>query len=71
MTGFGGVISFEVAGDFDATRRFIDSVKIPYHAPSFGGCESIIDQPAIMSYWYGLFIFCHIQIINQSKRTCC
>uniref|UniRef100_I1PBQ6 plant cystathionine gamma-synthase n=1 Tax=Oryza glaberrima TaxID=4538 RepID=I1PBQ6_ORYGL len=51
MTGFGGVVSFEVAGDFDATRRFIDSVKIPYHAPSFGGCESIIDQPAIMSYW--------------------
>ncbi|GJN31621.1 hypothetical protein PR202_gn00088 [Eleusine coracana subsp. coracana] len=51
MTGFGGVVSFEVAGDFDATRTFIDSVKIPYHAPSFGGCESIIDQPAIMSYW--------------------
>ncbi|CAN6294921.1 unnamed protein product [Urochloa humidicola] len=51
MTGFGGVVSFEVAGDFDGTRRFIDSVKIPYHAPSFGGCESIIDQPAIMSYW--------------------
>uniref|UniRef100_A0A804LKZ3 plant cystathionine gamma-synthase n=3 Tax=Zea mays TaxID=4577 RepID=A0A804LKZ3_MAIZE len=51
MTGFGGVVSFEVAGDFDATRKFIDSVKIPYHAPSFGGCESIIDQPAIMSYW--------------------
>ncbi|KAL5219041.1 hypothetical protein ABZP36_019725 [Zizania latifolia] len=51
MTGFGGVVSFEVAGDFDATRKFIDSVKIPYQAPSFGGCESIIDQPAIMSYW--------------------
>ncbi|KAL6856293.1 hypothetical protein ACP4OV_019095 [Aristida adscensionis] len=51
MTGFGGVVSFEVDGDFDATRKFIDSVKIPYHAPSFGGCESIIDQPAIMSYW--------------------
>ncbi|VAH91584.1 unnamed protein product [Triticum turgidum subsp. durum] len=51
MTGFGGVVSFEVDGDFDSTRKFIDSVKIPYHAPSFGGCESIIDQPAIMSYW--------------------
>ncbi|KAM0846430.1 hypothetical protein ACQ4PT_055678 [Festuca glaucescens] len=51
MTGFGGVVSFEVNGDFDSTRKFIDSVKIPYHAPSFGGCESIIDQPAIMSYW--------------------
>ncbi|KAF7053759.1 hypothetical protein CFC21_061604 [Triticum aestivum] len=51
MTGFGGVVSFEVDGDFDSTRKFIDYVKIPYHAPSFGGCESIIDQPAIMSYW--------------------
>ncbi|KAL8172348.1 hypothetical protein V2J09_024152 [Rumex salicifolius] len=51
MTGFGGVVSFEVNGDIDATIRFIDSLKIPYIAPSFGGCESIVDQPAIMSYW--------------------
>lgn len=32
--------------------KFIDSLKIPYLAPSFGGVESIVDQPAIMSYWY-------------------
>ncbi|KAG0466765.1 hypothetical protein HPP92_018345 [Vanilla planifolia] len=51
MSGFGGVVSFEVAGDFDATMKFIDSLKIPYIAPSFGGVESIVDQPAIMSYW--------------------
>ncbi|KAL0906909.1 hypothetical protein M5K25_025440 [Dendrobium thyrsiflorum] len=51
MTGFGGVVSFEVKGDFDATKKFIDSLKIPYIAPSFGGVESIVDQPAIMSYW--------------------
>ncbi|KAM0936447.1 putative cystathionine gamma-synthase [Dioscorea sansibarensis] len=51
MTGFGGVVSFEVAGDFQTTMKFIDNLKIPYNAPSFGGCESIIDQPALMSYW--------------------
>ncbi|KAH9676573.1 cystathionine gamma-synthase 1 [Citrus sinensis] len=51
MTGFGGVVSFEVDGDLTATIKFIDALKIPYIAPSFGGCESIVDQPAIMSYW--------------------
>ncbi|XP_031254133.1 cystathionine gamma-synthase 1, chloroplastic [Pistacia vera] len=51
MTGFGGVVSFEVDGDLNTTIKFIDSLKIPYIAPSFGGCESIVDQPAIMSYW--------------------
>ncbi|KAJ7974376.1 cystathionine gamma-synthase, chloroplastic-like [Quillaja saponaria] len=51
MTGFGGVVSFEIDGDLMTTIKFIDSLKIPYIAPSFGGCESIVDQPAIMSYW--------------------
>ncbi|WOH10238.1 hypothetical protein DCAR_0729704 [Daucus carota subsp. sativus] len=64
MTGFGGVVSFEVDGDLHTTAKFIDNLKIPYIAPSFGGCESIVDQPAIMSYWdlsqadrakYGIF----------------
>ncbi|KAH6761878.1 Pyridoxal phosphate transferases superfamily protein [Perilla frutescens var. hirtella] len=51
MKGFGGVVSFEVDGDLLTTARFIDALRIPYIAPSFGGCESIVDQPAIMSYW--------------------
>jgi len=51
MTGFGGVVSFELAGGLVETIKFIDSLKIPYLAPSFGGCESIVDPPAIMSYW--------------------
>ncbi|KAL4653811.1 hypothetical protein ACB092_01G333200 [Castanea dentata] len=51
MTGFGGVVSFEVDGDLNTTIQFVDSLNIPYIAPSFGGCESIVDQPAIMSYW--------------------
>ncbi|KAL2552283.1 Cystathionine gamma-synthase 1 [Forsythia ovata] len=51
MKGCGGVVSFEVDGDLLTTAKFVDSLKIPYIAPSFGGCESIVDQPAIMSYW--------------------
>ncbi|GMH15679.1 hypothetical protein Nepgr_017520 [Nepenthes gracilis] len=51
MSSFGGVVSFEIDGDLMTTAKFVDALKIPYIAPSFGGCESIVDQPAIMSYW--------------------
>ncbi len=51
MSGFGGVVSFEVAGDLKATSQFIDRLKIPYIAPSLGGVESLIEQPALMSYY--------------------
>ena len=51
MSGFGGVISFEVAGDIKTTGEFIDRLRIPYIAPSFGGTESLIEQPAYFSYY--------------------
>ena len=51
MRGFGGVISFEVAGDIRATSDFIDRLRIPYIAPSLGGTESLIEQPAYFSYY--------------------
>ena len=51
MTGFGGVISFEVAGDLQTTGDFIDNLQIPYIAPSLGGVESLVEQPALMSYY--------------------
>ncbi len=51
MSGFGGVVSFEVAGDIDATSGFIDRLRIPYIAPSLGGTESLIEQPAYVSYY--------------------
>ena len=51
MTGFGGVVSFEIDGDFDAAVRFVDSCRIPYIAPSLGGVESLIEMPVLMSYW--------------------
>lgn len=51
MTGFGGVISFEVDGDLWQTAKFIDGCQLPYIAPSLGGVESLIEQPTIISYW--------------------
>jgi len=51
MKDFGGVVSFEVAGDLKTTSRFIDRLTIPYIAPSLGGVESLIEQPALMSYY--------------------
>jgi cystathionine gamma-synthase len=51
MRGFGGVVSFELDGDFDATTRFVDRCRIPYIAPSLGGVESLIEMPVLMSYW--------------------
>uniref|UniRef100_A0ACD5V408 Uncharacterized protein n=1 Tax=Avena sativa TaxID=4498 RepID=A0ACD5V408_AVESA len=51
MTGFGGVVSFEVASDLQGVMRFIDALKIPFIATSLGGCESLVQQPAVMSFW--------------------
>jgi len=51
MHGFGGVVSFTVRGDLDDTSRFIDALKIPFLATSLGGVESLITQPALMSYF--------------------
>lgn len=51
MSGYGGVVSFEVAGDLDATSRFVDACRIPVIAPSLGGVESLIEQPALMSFY--------------------
>jgi len=50
MKGFGGLLSFLLKTDFKGTMKFIDSLKIPQIAPSFGGPESLIEQPALMSF---------------------
>jgi cystathionine gamma-synthase len=51
MRGFGGVISFEVDGNLEATSRVVDACRIPQIAPSLGGVESLIEQPALMSFY--------------------
>lgn len=51
MRGFGGVVSFEIDGDLDAATRVVDACRIPRIAPSLGGVESLIEQPALMSFY--------------------
>jgi cystathionine gamma-synthase len=51
MKGFGGVVSFEVRGDLAAASRVVDACTIPRIAPSLGGVESLIEQPALMSFY--------------------
>lgn len=51
MSGFGGVISFRVAGDLDRTSRVVDGCTVARMGPSLGGVESLIEQPALMSYY--------------------
>jgi len=51
MKGFGGVVSFEVKGDLDDTSRVVDATEIFQIAPSMGGVESLIEQPALMSFF--------------------
>ena len=48
MSGYGGVVSFEINGGFDETARFVDRLQIPYIGPTLGGVESIIQQPAAL-----------------------
>lgn len=51
MKGGGGVVSFEIKGDLDSAKRFIDALKMIYIAPSLGGVETLLTHPAMVSYY--------------------
>jgi cystathionine beta-lyase/cystathionine gamma-synthase len=47
---FGGMLSFEIHGDFEAAKRVVDSTRLFQLAVSLGAVESLIEQPASMSH---------------------
>jgi methionine-gamma-lyase len=51
MRGFGGLMSFEIEGDFDDAAAFIARLRLVHTAVSLGGVESLIVQPAAMWPW--------------------
>lgn len=51
MRAFGGVVTFAIEGDLAAVSRVVDAMRIPRIAPSLGGVESLVEQPALMSYF--------------------
>ncbi len=50
MSGFGGMISFELKGDMERAKRMISSCEIFALAESLGGVESLIGHPASMTH---------------------
>jgi cystathionine gamma-synthase len=50
MRGFGGVLSFEVKGGFEAVTRFLPSLRYAYMAANLGQVETIVGPPATTSH---------------------
>src|SRR5947209_1861249 len=48
MSGFTGMLSFELRGGFDAAERFIFNLKLAAYAASLGGVETLVVHPAAM-----------------------
>ena len=48
--GFGGLVSFEIAGDIPAAHRFLDALTLPSIAISLGATDSLIQNPATMTH---------------------
>ena len=48
--GYGGMISIELKGGLEDSRRFLERCEIFALAESLGGVESLIEHPAIMTH---------------------
>jgi cystathionine gamma-synthase len=51
MSGGGGVVTFDIKGNLNDAKRFLDSLKLCYIGPSLGGVETLITHPALVSYY--------------------
>ena len=50
MSGFGGIVSFEVKGGLEAGRKLMNSVRLCTLAVSLGAVETLIEHPASMTH---------------------
>jgi cystathionine beta-lyase/cystathionine gamma-synthase len=60
MTGFGGMLSFDIRGGKKAAFRFIQALEIFAFAESLGGVESLVEHPETMS---------HASMTEQARRA--
>jgi len=51
MTGFGGMVCFDLEGRFDRAERLYDRLKLIKRAASLGGVESLVSMPVLTSQW--------------------
>lgn len=50
QSGYGGMITFWIKGGLDASRKFLEGLKLFKLAESLGGVESLAEHPAIMTH---------------------
>lgn len=50
MSGFSGMLSFEIKGGLRESKKFLSALKIFALAESLGGVESLIEHPALMTH---------------------
>ena len=50
MNGFGGLVSIEINGDLNSTKKFLENIEIFTLAESLGGVESLIEHPSLMTH---------------------
>ena len=50
MSGFGGMIAFEVRGGLEAASRLVERTRVFTLAESLGGVEALIELPASMTH---------------------
>jgi cystathionine beta-lyase/cystathionine gamma-synthase len=51
MTGFGGMVTFDLAGGYEAACRLFDRLEIIQRAASLGGTESLCSLPVLTSHF--------------------
>ena len=50
LSGYGGMVAFDVAGGREAGLRFITALRLAAMAPSLGGVETLVLHPASTSH---------------------
>jgi len=50
MTGFGGMVSFQIKGGFEEANNFMKNLKVFALAESLGGVESLVSYPPKMTH---------------------
>ncbi|MCL4438618.1 MAG: PLP-dependent transferase [Candidatus Thermoplasmatota archaeon] len=50
LSGYGGMISFELEGGLEKAKKFVKHLKIPVIASSLGGVESLVSLPIETSH---------------------
>jgi cystathionine beta-lyase/cystathionine gamma-synthase len=51
MTGFGGMVCFDLGGDYARAAQVYDRLRVITRAASLGGVESLISMPVLTSQW--------------------